>query len=228
MLWDIIAGDIRDFGRSDVSTLKLLERVGRSLGTPLSWESLAGDMDVDRTTAREYVELLAESFLLLMIYRWETSGRGLSPRRQRKVYFADPLLGRVAAQLVPGSRLPLHSAVREGLVAVGLYRSTTDRLVQAEPVPGSLCFWRSGRGTEIDFLVRESGAAGREGRFPIEVKGDSARQIANARKSLGSAFGRGLVVTESLLDLEHRIPAVPVPVFLALLAERSERKPVSI
>jgi hypothetical protein len=227
MLWDIIAGDIRDLGRSGVSTLKLLERINRSLGTPLSWESLAGDMDVDRTTAREYVELLAESFLLLMLYRWETSGRGLSPRRQRKVYFADPLVGRVGTHLLPGSRPSPRSAVREELIAIGLYRSATDRLLQAEPAPGSLCFWKSGRGTEIDFLVRQS-PEGSEGRFPIEVKGDSTSQIANARKSMGAAFGRGLVITESHLDLEHRIPAVPAPVFLALLPERVERKPVSL
>jgi len=35
-------------------------------------------------------------------------------------------------------------------------------------------------------------------------------------------------VTNTLLDLEHEIPAIPAPVFVAALRERPERKPISI
>jgi predicted AAA+ superfamily ATPase len=227
MLWDIIAGDVRSLGRSDVATLKLLERVGRSLGAPLAWESLAEDMDVSQPTAREYVELLAESFMLLTVFAW-ASGKGLSARKQRKVYFVDPLLGRVAQQMVPGGRLPAPDAVRENLVGIGLYRSATERLVQVDPVMGSLCFWKSGRGTEIDYVVAEESPGVRGGRFPVEVKGDSASTIANARRSISPVFGRGVIVTGSRLDLEHEIPTVPAPIFLAALRERPQRKPTSI
>jgi len=228
MLWDIIAGDVRSLGRSDVATLKLLERVGRSLGASLAWTSLAEDMDVSQPTARDYVELLAQSFMLLTVFAWDTSGRGLSARRQRKVYFVDPLLGRVAQKMVPGSRLPDPNAVRENLVGIGLYRASTDRLVQMDPVTGSLCFWRSGRGTEIDFMVAEDCPDVRGDRLPVEVKGDSSSAIANARRSISSAFGRGVIVTDSRLDLEHGIPTVPASLFLAALGERPERKPTSI
>lgn len=224
MLWDIIAGDVRDLGRSDVAVLKLLERVGRSLGAPLAWESLAEDMDVSQPTARDYVEVLAQSFILLMVFAWDTSGKGLSVRKQRKVYFADPLLGRVAPQMVPGSRRPDPAALRENLVGVGLYRSATDRLVQADPVAGSVCFWKSGRGTEIDYVIAEATPHVRGDRLPVEVKGDSSSSVGNARKSISRAFGRGIIVVDSLLDLEHEIPAVPAPVFLAVLRERPERK----
>lgn len=223
MLWDIIAGDVRDLGRSEVAVLKLLERVGRSLGAPLAWESLAEDMDVSQPTARDYVEVLARSFILLMVFAWDTSGKGLSARKQRKVHCADPLLGRVAPQMVPGSRPPAPSALRENLVGVGLYRSATDRLVQAEPVAGSLCFWKSGRGREIDYVVAEATPHVRGDRLPVEVKGDGSSGIANARKSISRVFGRGIIVTDSLLDLDHEIPAVPAPVFLATLRERPER-----
>src|SRR5690606_102300 len=125
MLWEIVAGDVRDLERSSISTLKLLERVGRSLGAPLAWQSLAEDMDVSPPTAREYVELLAASFMLLAVFAWDSSGRGLSPRRQRKVYFVDPLLGRIASRMIPGARVPGPDAVRENLVAIGLYRAAT-------------------------------------------------------------------------------------------------------
>lgn len=228
MLWDIIAGDVRTLGRSDVATLKLLERVGRSLGAPLAWESLAEDMDVTQPTARSYVEVLSESFMLLTVFTWDTSGKGLSARKQRKVYFIDPLLVRVGPQLVPGSRLPSPDAVRENLVGIGLYRAATDRLVQVDPIMGSLGFWRSGRGTEIDFVVAEDVTGVRGDRVPIEVKGDSTKGISNARRSISPVFGRGMIVTNSLLDLEHEIPAVPAPLFVAALRERTVRKPISI
>lgn len=228
MLCDIIAGDVLSLGRSDVATLKLLERVGRSLGAPLAWESLAEDMDVTQPTARAYVELLAESFMLLAVFAWDTSGKGLNARKQRKVYFIDPLLGRAAQQMMPGSRLPGQDAVRENLVAIGLYRSATDRLVQADPVMGSLCFWKSGRGTEIDYLVAEHSSGVRGDRVPVEVRGDSLGAIANARRSISPVFGRGVIVTASRIDLDHEIPAVSVPIFLAALRERPERKPISM
>jgi len=228
MLWDIMAGDVQELGRSEVAVLKLLERVGRSLGAPLAWESLAEDMDVSQPTARAYVEVLAQSFILLMVFAWDMSGKGLSARKQRKVYFADPLLGRVAPQRVPGSRRPHPAALRENLIGVGLYRSATDRLVQADPMVGSLCFWKSGRGREIDFVIAEATQHGHGHRLPVEVKGDASRNVGNARKSISRAFGRGIIVTESLLDLEHEIPAVPAPVFLAALRERPERRSTSL
>lgn len=223
MLWDIVAGDVRDLGRDAVATVKLLERVNRSLGTPLSWSALAGDMDVTQPTARDYVKMLAESFILLVVYFWDRSGAGLSPRKQRKVYFLDPLLSLVPRRLVPGTRPPGADALRENLVGSGLFRSSIAELVQAEPGVGSLCFWKSGRGTEIDFVL--PGGPPATGRLPIEVKGDSARAVSSARKSIGAAFGRGLIVTASLLDLDHPIPAIPAPVFLAGLTEHLEREP---
>lgn len=228
MLWDIIAGDVRSLGRSDVATLKMLERVGRSLGAPLAWESLAEDMDVSQPTARDYVQLLSESFMLLTLFAWDMSGKGLSARKQRKVYYIDPLLGAVGPRLVPGSRIPDPDALRENLVGIGLYRGATERLVQVDPVMGALGFWKSGRGTELDFIVAESAPGVRGDRLPVEVKGDSASGIANARRSISPVFGRGIIVTNSLLDLEHDIPAVPAPVFVAALRERTERKPTSI
>jgi hypothetical protein len=80
----------------------------------------------------------------------------------------------------------------------------------------------------VDFVTAEEVPGVRGGRFPVEVKGDSAKAISNARKSIGAAFGRGIIVTESLLDLEHPIPAVPAPLFLAALWERTERRPVTL
>ena len=60
------------------------------------------------------------------------------------------------------------------------------------------------------------------------MKGDSATAIANARRWISAVFGRGLIVTERLFQPDHVIPAIPAPVLLAGLTERTERRPLSI
>ncbi|MGH7549151.1 MAG: ATP-binding protein [Gemmatimonadota bacterium] len=226
MLWNIVASDIRRAGRDDIAGLKLIERVGRSLGTPLAWKSLAGDMDVSHPTAREYVQLLSESFLLLVFFFWDLSKSELSARKQRKVYFVDPLMDAIPETMMSGVRRATSDALRENLVGVALFRSATDRLVQSDPVAGSVGYWKSQRGHEIDFLLPSVENDPGSPRFPIEVKGDDRRSIASARTSIGRVFGRGLIVTRSFFDLDDDIPAIPEAVFLAGLPEHPLRTPV--
>ncbi len=224
MLWSMVAGDIQKVGRDTVAVLKLLERTGRSLGSTVSWQSLVQAMDVgSANTAREYVNLLAESFVLLVVYFWDLSDNSLNPKKQRKIYYIDPLFDAVAGVLVPGTRAASVPGVVENLMAIGLYRSATERLVQAGPLPGSLGVWKSGRGTEIDFVVAERVPGGRTPRFPVEVNGDASTDVSRARQSISRVFGRGLVATNTRLDLDDDIPAIPVPVVLAALRERPER-----
>lgn len=224
MLWAVAAEDVRRAGRDTVGTLKLLERVSRSLGSSLSWDTLAEAMGAaNATTARDYVTLLAQSFLLLLVYFWDLADNALKPQKQRKVYFIDPLFDAVAAQLVPGARRAAAAALTENLVAIGLYRSATDRLVQAAPAPGTVGVWRSTRGTELDFLVAELAPGLTGPRLPVEVKGDNRTAISNARKSIRPVFGRGIIATDTLFQPAADIPAIPVAVLLAVLRERPTR-----
>ena len=59
------------------------------------------------------------------------------------------------------------------------------------------------------------------------MKGDSRTAISNARKSIRSVFGRGIVATETLFEPDHDIPAIPVPVMLAALQASPERRIIS-
>lgn len=224
MLWAMAAEDVRRAGRDTVGTLKLLERISRSLGSTLSWDAMAEAMDAaNAVTARDYVTLLAQSFLLLPVYFWDMADNTLKPQKQRKVYFIDPLFDAVAAQLLPGARRAAVPALVENLVAIGLYRSATDRLVQAAPAPGSVGVWRSTRGTELDFVVAEKAPGLTGPRLPVEVKGDNPTGISNSRKSIRRVFGRGIIATDTLFQPDALIPAIPVAVLLALLRERPTR-----
>ncbi len=224
MLWSMIAGDVQHAGRDAVAVLKLLERVGRSLGAPLSWQRLAEAMGVSSNhTAREYVDLLTHGFALLAVYFWDLSDNSLNPQKLRKLYYIDPLVDLVPAAIMPGARRVPADGLIENLVAIALYRSATDRLVQAEPAPGAIGLWRSTGGGEIDFVVAERVPGSRTPRLPVEVKGDARSGISYARRSIRAVFGRGLIASTSRFDPDAEIPVIPVALLLAALRERPER-----
>jgi predicted AAA+ superfamily ATPase len=224
MLWAIIASDVAVSGRSPVGALRLLDQINRSLGSFLKWSGAAEAMEAQKTdTARDYVHLLSESFLLLTIYYWGLGGHGFEPQRQRKVYFMDPLIGVIAPQLLPGARPAESDALRENLVGVGLYRSAAKALVQAAPIPGCIGYWKGKSGREIDFVVPPEPGADSQGPLAIEVKGDSRSNISDARRAIRRSFPAGMVLTRSILDLENEIPALPTAVFLSALEDHPQR-----
>lgn len=154
LLWDVVAGDLDRWGRDRLSGLKLLERTVRSLGSAVSWRTVAQDMGVaSPETARDYVTLLAESFVLLVLYFWDRGGDGISLRKNKKVYFTDPLFAAVPRILEPGVREPDLAALVENVVAMALYRSEEREPVESFSLPRSLFYWRSHGDREVDFLV---------------------------------------------------------------------------
>ncbi len=224
ILWAIVASDVAAAGRSPVGALRLLDQLNRSLGSFLKWSGAADAMEVRKTdTARDYVHLLSESFLLLTIYYWDLGGHGFEPRRQRKVYFMDPLIGAIAPHLLPGAKSADSDALRENLVGVGLFRSAARALVQAAPIPGCIGYWKGKSGREIDFVVPPGPAGDPPGPLAIEVKGDNRSNISDARRAIQRSFPSGMVLTRSVLDLEHEIPAVPTAVFLSALEDDPRR-----
>jgi uncharacterized protein len=223
MLWAAVAGDIAKSGRQQVAAAKLLEEVSVSLGSPLKWDGAAKAMGMaSSTTSREYVEFLAESFSLMTVFFWDLSGGSFQPGKQRKVYFMDPLLAEIAPMLMPGSRRPPHDGLVENAVAVSLYRSAAHSLTQAGPVPGSIGYWRSSSDRELDFVV-PSTSHGRGGRLPIEVKGDSDSRLGHARQAIQKSFGKGIIASRTVFDVDGDVPVMPVPVLLAGLSESPRR-----
>jgi predicted AAA+ superfamily ATPase len=223
MLWTAIAGDIAKSGRDQTAAAKLLEEVAIALGSPLKWAGAAKAMGMaSHHTAREYVEFLSESFSLLTVFFWDLAGGALQPSKQRKVYYVDPLLAEVAPLLMPGARRPSEDGVAENAVAVALFRSAAHSLIQADPVPGAIGYWRSTNNRELDFVVPAT-SHGRGGRLPIEVKGDSSAAVSRARLAIANSFGEGIVATRTVFEPEGDVPVVPIPILLAGLAEEPRR-----
>jgi predicted AAA+ superfamily ATPase len=214
---DSLVKEVLRQGASEPAAYALIDRVRRSLGSKLSWTSLAQDLglpigserrghfEATPVSVRSYVEFLAASYLLLIVYYWRPGMIGQDLSRDKKVYFADPLLHTIARDYAGGVGADLPELV-ENLVAVSLYRRCEPQSFQTNGFaePSRLHVWSSRGGTEIDFVTGP-----RDDLQAVEVKYRrrvDRRQLAGARGSVGS---RVIVATRSDLDLEGDTVMVP-------------------
>lgn len=228
VLWNVIAGDITKARREPVAALKLLQATGNSLGSTLSWLSASRAMGFEKPdSARQYAEFLAETYALLAVYFWDIERKSLEPRKQRKLYFIDPVIGLIPSRLIPGTTEPGDDGTVENIVAIALFRSASQTLFQANAVPGAVGYWRSKSDREIDFVIpsHETETIS-QNRFPIEVKGDNRTGLSAARRSIELAYGRGLVLSRSIYEWSPTSAIIPVWAFLAGLNERALRQGV--
>lgn len=165
---DSVLREIARKGASETAAWALMERVLRSLGSRMSWERMAREMDVplgsrrrpstrlgpSAPTVREYVEHLAAAYVLLVVYAWRSDAGSGSVAKQKKLYVADPLLAQAALRRVPGLEIDLPALVENvvALALLGRYESTASRL-GGFLAPDELHYWVTQSSGEVDFVA---------------------------------------------------------------------------
>ena len=167
-------------------------------------------MGVSGRTAEGYADLLADAFLLLIVYFRELDGK-VAPRKGKKLYAVDPLILQIPAAIEGGPHPELPHVV-ENLVAMALFRTCETDILESFRFPQALCFWRSSRDREIDFL-----AGPRPNQLPVEVKYQSRATLQDTL-TIRNALGRGLVLSRRDLVLDEPVPIIPAAVVLALIS----------
>ena len=130
-------------------------------------QDLARDAGISPATAREWLSVLEDSFLIRLVPPWFTN-RTRRMTKSPKLYFLDAGL---AAWLsgwrnVEQARLgPMGGALFETHVFSEILRRFRHRAREVE-----IHFWRTRDGQEIDFLVEHAGSV-----WPVEVKLGSPR-----------------------------------------------------
>lgn len=143
----LIQNDILDFDRiHDLRTMKTLFALLRKrVGSPLSFASLAGDLQVSPTTVIKYVEILEALYIVFRVQPWsENIGRSLL--KEPKLYFFDTGLvdNGVPAKLENQTAVSLLAHVWTG----------TDRSGE----PRELRYVRTKDGREVDFCLVKDGS----------------------------------------------------------------------
>lgn len=161
ILWDSLAREVLRKGASEVALQALLERVASSLGAKTNWSHLAREMDVplgrrsrkaDYRDVGDYVEFLARCYSLLAVYFWKVGHDSSDLRRDKKLYFGDPLLYTIVRERAPGLALDEPAAV-ENALALALYRryEPAERQAGGFVQPGEFHVYETAR-REIDFV----------------------------------------------------------------------------
>ena len=176
--------------RDVVSIQTLVQLLRERVGTPVSYASLARDLERDAKTVKQWIAILENLYVVFSVAPFHRSlARAI--RKEPKIYFYDvgQLRDRPAAQL-------------ENIVALSLKKELSRR----EDALGESCglfYLRTIDGQELDFLVQRGG----EPSLMIEVKsGDAApaRGFGHFAPRLPGTKGLQLV---DALDREHSYPS---------------------
>lgn len=208
-LWRGLSADVRRLDRSEDRLAKLLTRTVLSLGSLTNLTTVMEEMDVAKTTASEYVGLLARSFGLIALHQEDPKRAGeRSLTKRRKHYFGDTAFAAIPAAL--GGPIPKPEALVENLLAIALFRHVERNALEAFAAPRTLFLWRSSNDREIDFVVH-----GRP-RLPVECKyGEEPR--GKDYESMEKAFGRGILASRYRLSTDRAVLTVPVGVLLTAI-----------
>jgi predicted AAA+ superfamily ATPase len=204
--------------RSDVEKLRrnrgilnsLLARIVITEGSPQSWQNLSKDAGIGSpNTAIDYVEILGDSFLLFVLQALDRNRKAAEPKKDKKIYFCDPLVRDAISKDLGLPGLPLEHKVE---AAVGFHLI---RLFEKNPEEGlshlnKVYYWRNVKGKEVDFV-----ALYEKGVLPLEVKFQES--INKEDYSLiQRSFGSGVVVTKNVLERREGILFLPAALFLQM------------
>jgi predicted AAA+ superfamily ATPase len=202
-LWKIFTGDVLHVGSmSDRDVKALVSKLVEAMCSPLNINNITEDLDIgSRNTVQNRVDRLCSSF-----YMWRASithdGKRPVEGGQDKLYPIDPLVARLPAWRDRGIKPPDVSEINEQQVGVSLVRAIGDGDLPAVLDEAALLVRRNpDSGAEIDFV-------GPLVPVPIESKYVS-KGWKPEKKGLEEVYGRGVVATRDILDMQDEIWAIP-------------------
>jgi predicted AAA+ superfamily ATPase len=220
VLYDSLVKELQRKGASVPATHALLERVVRSLGSKVSWSSMAREMDVplgrgtrpaSHQTVRDYIELLAGGYFLFVAYFWRNRSQTNELSRDKKVFLADPLLHTIALEGAPGLTFNTPALI-EDIVGMTLLRryEPPQRLIETFILPERLHIWQTARGGEIDFACGP-----RRALDLVEVKYRENPSLAAASAAARAHPGRPVVMaTKNTFRIAEHYTLVPAHTLL--------------
>lgn len=210
-LWDVARADLRTMGVSRPELgLRLLDRISASLTGTVVIRSLGAELDIDHTTASDWLYALANAYLILLLFQQRS--RVADVRRQRKAYPIDPVLAHLPARISLGALEPHASKLAEAAVAVALFRSVEGNAIDRFGRPHRLFFYRTSNGTEVDFIVPPGPRALEVKYVDSPTSRDAAAMVSN--------FGGGLLLTRSAVDIKPGVTVIPTALFAWLLEQK--------
>jgi predicted AAA+ superfamily ATPase len=209
--WAVIRSDFEKTKKSRILLKQTLVRIMSIGAAPVSWQNLAKTIDTPSyNTVREYTELLADSFLLMILYFLDRSKKRANANKRKKFYFFDPLLRKLVRQEAGLNKYHDISLAAEGAVAAHLVKKFESRLFEGLGSTERVFYWQSAKGKEVDFVIAQG-----QSLLPIEVKYQNTVNRSDYT-TMKRSFGKGLVVTKNSFIIDDTVIGIPAPIFLLL------------
>ena len=160
----------------------LMKSAAARTGQQLVYSDIAKDADVSVNTAKQWISILEASGIINLLppYYVNTTKRlAKSP----KLYFMDTglcawLCGWTSPEVLKNGAMA--GAILETWVYGQLCRSFANLGIMPR-----MCYYRDGRGAEVDFLIEQDGCI-----FPLEVKRSSSPTLADLRAAATIPLGK--------------------------------------
>jgi predicted AAA+ superfamily ATPase len=216
--------DLASWLRSDVDSQAgpesiplLLAGLTERATSPFNTTNTAGALGYgSRAVLDSRVRKLIATFAAVACPRRDDQGAAV-PGAQYKLYLTDPLLAWLPSRLRAGLPDPNMTALTEMSVGVAL-AAAIERIDEGRWTAGdTIGYLRTASSNEVDLTsVPVPTSAGSQLTVPLETKwvDDGWRGEA---KVIEAKFGKGILATKSILDLEHPAWAVPAPIVSLLL-----------
>ena len=200
------------------SITALLAALEQRLSSPINARDTAQHLGYDtRPTFERRIERLSNAFAGLKCpQRHGDTGASISGS-QSKYYLTDPLLAWLPRLLRAGAQQPDMTRLTEMTLGVTLARALEAGEEGRWNDGNTIGYTRTGTGNEIDLApVPVATSSSTEMTVPIESKwvDDGWRSESLV---LSAKYGRGIMATKSILDLEDPVWAVPAPLVALLL-----------
>lgn len=208
-LWDVARGEaVRVSSLSDAQLLNLLARLASGLCSPINASRIAVEVGLgSHHVIGDRINDLAFAFLVWSCHRLAEHGHP-NTRAQRKVYFIDPAIARIPSAVHRAYSLPDVSRLSEQQIGLSLARAAAAGAADTFVAAGEVMFERTAT-SEIDFV-------GSSIAVPFESK-YVERGWKSESRALSARYGRGIVATRNVLDLEGPIWAVPAAIVAWML-----------
>ncbi len=196
---------------------RMLSELQQHASSPLNSSAAAGTLGyANRPALERRLERLIATFAALRCPQRDNQGAAVVGS-QSKVYLADPLLAWLPGAMRAGLPAPDMTRLTEMVLGVTLAHAIDD-LEEGRWLAGdTIGYARTGSGNEVDLCpVAVPTSSGPEATVPLESKWVDQGWRREARV-VRAKYGRGVMATKSILDVDDDVWAVPAPLVALLL-----------
>jgi len=226
---NLILRDITRWGGNEIYLSQVIQRVIETLSSQVSWNALKDGTEIStHDTARWYVDILKNSFVVSYVYQLNRDKGAPYYRKAKKIYFKDPFIFHALRWWAFGGGHPFHESMEflkdsedkskliESVVCDHMVRLLFNLELSSQfDYATKLFYWESSKKREVDFVIKLGSAF-----LPIELKYQSLIHRNDVYGVIdflkGGKSHKGIVVTKDAFVQGRSYVGIPASIFLLM------------